>query len=177
MPFQKILVALDRAFQTSLVFEIALEQAQARAGALMIAHILRAETDVQTAPFLGLGTIADVDMYGTLKQLQRERIQHDIQKAKEWLQPYVDQAIAANVPTEMDCRAGEPGVAICETARNWGADLIVMGRRGHQGLKEVVLGSVSNYVLHHAPCSVLIVQGSHSDSSEAKEATQAEVTS
>ncbi len=43
-------------------------------------------------------------------------------------------------------------------ARNCGADVIVMGRRGHSGLSELILGSVSNYVLHHAPCSVLIVQ-------------------
>ncbi|NEO65320.1 MAG: universal stress protein, partial [Moorea sp. SIO4G2] len=37
--------------------------------------------------------------------------------------------------------------------------LIVLGRRGLGGLKEMVLGSVSNYVVHHAPCSVLVVQG------------------
>ncbi|CCQ49032.1 hypothetical protein CWATWH8502_2292 [Crocosphaera watsonii WH 8502] len=37
-------------------------------------------------------------------------------------------------------------------------DVIVMGHRGISGLQEFFLGSVSNYVLHHAPCSVLIVQ-------------------
>lgn len=34
-----------------------------------------------------------------------------------------------------------------------------MGRRGHKGLSEILLGSVSNYVVHHAPCSVLVLQG------------------
>ncbi len=33
-----------------------------------------------------------------------------------------------------------------------------MGSRGLKGLKEMFLGSVSNYVTHHAPCSVLIVR-------------------
>lgn len=47
---------------------------------------------------------------------------------------------------------------ICELARNWNADLIILGRRGRTGLSELLLGSVSNYVLHHAPCSVLTVQ-------------------
>jgi hypothetical protein len=33
-----------------------------------------------------------------------------------------------------------------------------MGKRGHQGLKQMFLGSVSNYVIHHSPCSILLVQ-------------------
>jgi len=37
--------------------------------------------------------------------------------------------------------------------------LVVVGRRGHSGLSELFLGSVSNYVLHRAPCSVLTIQG------------------
>jgi nucleotide-binding universal stress UspA family protein len=44
-------------------------------------------------------------------------------------------------------------------AQIWHADLIVMGRRGVSGMHELFLGSVSNYVTHHAPCSVLVVQG------------------
>ncbi|MCZ8054719.1 MAG: universal stress protein, partial [Microcystis sp. LE19-12.2C] len=47
---------------------------------------------------------------------------------------------------------------ICKVAREENIDLIVIGRRGRSGLGELFLGSVSNYVLHHAPCSVLIVQ-------------------
>jgi nucleotide-binding universal stress UspA family protein len=33
-----------------------------------------------------------------------------------------------------------------------------MGRRGRTGLSELFLGSVSNYVTHHAPCSVLTLK-------------------
>jgi universal stress protein A len=38
------------------------------------------------------------------------------------------------------------------------ADLIVMGTHGRSGLKHVVLGSVAEKVVRHAPCSVLIVR-------------------
>jgi nucleotide-binding universal stress UspA family protein len=47
---------------------------------------------------------------------------------------------------------------ICQVAKDWGAELIMVGRRGNSGLSELILGSVSNYVVHHAHCSVLIVQ-------------------
>ncbi|NEO28803.1 MAG: universal stress protein, partial [Kamptonema sp. SIO4C4] len=35
---------------------------------------------------------------------------------------------------------------------------VIIGRRGRVGLSEILLGSVSNYVLHHAPCAVMVVQ-------------------
>jgi nucleotide-binding universal stress UspA family protein len=53
---------------------------------------------------------------------------------------------------------GDPGHSICESAQNWGADLIVLGRRGRTGFAEAFLGSVSNYVVHHASCSVFVIQ-------------------
>ncbi|WP_442949349.1 universal stress protein [Nostoc sp.] len=47
---------------------------------------------------------------------------------------------------------------------SWGADLIVLGRRGLKGFAELLAGSVSNHVVHHSPCSVLVVQGQYSGS-------------
>jgi nucleotide-binding universal stress UspA family protein len=49
--------------------------------------------------------------------------------------------------------------AIVELAERIGADLIVMGSRGHTGLKHVLLGSVAERTLRSAPCSVLVVRG------------------
>ena len=51
---------------------------------------------------------------------------------------------------------GSPHRKIVETANSIGASLIVLGSRGLTGLK--ALGSVSERVAHHAPCSVLIVR-------------------
>ena len=47
---------------------------------------------------------------------------------------------------------------IVESARDIDADLIVMGSRGMGGFQRFLLGSVSDGVLHHAECPVLIVR-------------------
>lgn len=56
---------------------------------------------------------------------------------------------------------GPPSQAIVEEAENWGADLIVIGSRGLGVWNRLLLGSVSNAVVHHAKCSVEIVRMSH----------------
>ncbi len=48
--------------------------------------------------------------------------------------------------------------AIVDLAEDLGADLIIMGTRGHTGLKHALLGSVAERTLRHAPCSVLTVK-------------------
>lgn len=53
---------------------------------------------------------------------------------------------------------GSPGQEIVEKAEQWGADLIVMGSRGLGVWNRLLLGSVSNAVVHHAKCSVEIVR-------------------
>lgn len=53
---------------------------------------------------------------------------------------------------------GFPDKEIIELAKDWKADLIVVGSHG-RGFWGRLLGSVSDGVVHHAPCSVLIVRG------------------
>jgi len=54
---------------------------------------------------------------------------------------------------------GEPGPAIIEAAVAEAADLLVVGTHGRGRLERLVLGSVSDHVVRHAPCPVLIVPG------------------
>lgn len=53
---------------------------------------------------------------------------------------------------------GGAAQAIVEKAQDWNADLIVVGSHGYGFWSRALLGSVSNSIANHAPCSVLIVR-------------------
>jgi nucleotide-binding universal stress UspA family protein len=57
-------------------------------------------------------------------------------------------------PRVVEGRAGQVLVDAAE-----GADLLVVGCRGHGGLTEALLGSVGQYCVHHASCPVVIMRG------------------
>jgi universal stress protein A len=55
--------------------------------------------------------------------------------------------------------AGTPATAIVETAKAKGCDLIVIGTHGRTGFSHLLLGSVAESVVRHAPCPVMTVRG------------------
>ncbi len=157
--FHKILVALDTSAISKSVFEEALSLAKALQANLILLHVLsQAEEGSPNISllssreyYLGLGISNEV------WEMQRQQWEKFVKQGLEMLQSFADKATAAGVSTEFTQKPGSPGRTICELACN-GVDLIVIGRRGRSGLAELFLGSVSNYVLHHASCSVLVVQ-------------------
>ena len=68
------------------------------------------------------------------------------------------QGLPQGVEVSHEVRSEPPHEAICGAAEARSADLIVTGSRGLTGLKHVVLGSVAERTLRHAPCSVLTVR-------------------
>ena len=69
---------------------------------------------------------------------------------------------ASKVPESINVittsETGSPSVTITDFADEIKADLIVIGSRGLGLVKGVLLGSVSQYVVEHAPCPVLVVK-------------------
>lgn len=63
-----------------------------------------------------------------------------------------------NISTEV--LFGSPESRIVETAEEIKADLIIVGSHGYGSWERLLLGSVSDSVVHHAPCSVLVVRSS-----------------
>ena len=71
----------------------------------------------------------------------------------------VERTAAAIGVTEYESRilVGSAGRAICELAEELAASVVLLGSRGHGGLKRALLGSVSDHVVRHSPCPVLVV--------------------
>ena len=94
-----------------------------------------------------------------------------------------ERAVDVDVPVEERVVYGEPGAKIVEVALDSGVDLIVMGTQGRRGLPRVLMGSVAESVLRHAPCPVLFIKdpsarpicGGDRDPSRAAEATRPNV--
>ena len=157
--YQKILVAVDQSETSQYVFEQGVFLAKACDAELMLLHVLSPLEDPYLSPvFTQPDSIypsvqaAPIDSYmREWEELKKQRL--------DWLRSLSDTAINAGVKAGFTQNLGDAGRIICEVARNWPADLIIVGRRGRTGISEFLLGSVSNYALHHAPCSMLIVQG------------------
>ena len=90
-----------------------------------------------------------------LDEIAEARAQESVNEAKGFLrQRFTNLSIKIDGKVAM----GRPAQLIVEMAESWEADLIVAGSHGHGFWGRLAVGSVSDSILHHAPCSVLIVR-------------------
>ena len=157
--YKKILVAIDMSEMNKKVFTQALALAQMSEATLSLLHILSTEEENSPLP-IPPDLTAMYPVIGNDLTLEswREQWENFEKKGLELLKSRAEEASEAGVSTEFNQIPGNPGRMICKFARDSEVDLIVVGHRGLTGLSEIILGSVSNYVVHHAPCSVMIVQ-------------------
>lgn len=171
--FHKILVAMDSSEISKNAFNEALALAKATGANLMLLHVLSSEEE----GYPEMPNFSSVVYYseagGRIMRVYQERLEAFEKQSLDLLQSHSNKATAVGITADFTQKSGSPGPTICEFARTWDADLIMMGRRGYSGLSELFLGSVSNYVLHHASCSILIVQ-SPKTSPQTQETNQAE---
>ncbi|CAN5681566.1 hypothetical protein BH11MYX3_BH11MYX3_38740 [soil metagenome] len=86
-----------------------------------------------------------------------------ISGAKSQADKVVKEAAAA-LPNQvhMDLVQGAPASVLTSAAERGGHDLIAVGAHGHRGVRRLLLGSVAENTVRHAPCSVLIVHAKRS---------------
>lgn len=142
----KILVAVEDSKYADAITQTLLAQAKPGDTQVCVLHVVE-------PPSLLLGREMggfehDLDQAWQARQNQAEAL---VAKTAQMLRSH-----GLEVTTQVE--QGEPKSQIIDTAEKWGADLVVVGSHGRSGLERFLIGSVSDAVARHAPCSVQIVR-------------------
>jgi len=86
--------------------------------------------------------------------------------AREQAESFAEQSAAlireafpnSNIDLTTQISIGAPEQVLIETAKEWNADLVVVGSHGRGFWGRMLLGSTTDALVHHAPCSVLVVR-------------------
>lgn len=141
MRFKKILVAVD--------FSPPSREAMRTAAALA------AESDAQ----LTIAHFWQVPMLGAELPVQAHYLEAVRADAEQQLAAWKAEAMQlANKPVASVFELGVPWDELVKLLRRDNYDLVVLGTHGRTGLKHVLLGSVAEKVVRHAPCATLVVR-------------------
>lgn len=145
----RIVLAQDGSAQSDHARQLVAGLPWAPGTAVRVVAVLEAATDLVTLPWPGAGTVDVTRLESTARA-----------EIEQMLRATGDRLAGPGRSVEWELVRGNPGEAIVAEARAFGADLVVLGSRGHGRLGSMVLGSVSAHVVDHAPCPVLVVRGS-----------------
>jgi nucleotide-binding universal stress UspA family protein len=141
----RIVVGIDGSEASKEALSWALAEARLRGDTVEAVH-------AWTAPYA-----APTGLPGALVPPVDERMTEAIRNGAEaLLAETVAEAAAGEVAIEQRVVEGPAATALIEAAK--GAELLVVGSRGHGGFTGLLLGSVSDQVASHAPCPVVIVR-------------------
>jgi nucleotide-binding universal stress UspA family protein len=157
--YQRILVALgDEEKVNQALINQAIAIAQGSQGVLNLLHVLfppgAGFPDAMYMTADGMHSTVSTEAF-QLYLHEWQTLQKDNQKA---LDQQANQLMADGFVVEWTQAIGDPARQICKVAATWEADLILLGRHNRSSMTEFFVGSVSNHVVHHAKCSVIVTQ-------------------
>ena len=139
---KRILVPVDGSERSSQAAAFAAELARSTGSSLTLIHVLNAEGMILP----GASALSSEELVAA-----RDRGAEPAFAAAR-------RAIGGGPELDTEATIGKPSMEIIRYAKDNDTDLIVMGSRGRSDVQELLLGSVSAQVIHHAPCSVTIVR-------------------
>jgi nucleotide-binding universal stress UspA family protein len=100
-----------------------------------------------------------VDELATASGRQRAQVQSELELAGQRYLDHLSQlAAAASLSASKVMRHGVTHKEVANLAREQEVDLIVVGRVGSRGPRRILIGSVTERLIEHAPCAVLVVR-------------------
>ncbi len=109
----------------------------------------------QMAPMAAEPFAISAQYYQEMMDLARKQCETFANDSVEQIKKMFPESISS---IETEVRLGAPARVIVDEARDWNADLIVVGSHGRGFWGRLTLGSVSDAIVHHAPCSVLVAR-------------------
>jgi nucleotide-binding universal stress UspA family protein len=124
----------------------------------MIEAIIARKAQFQ-APLTVLHVVnVDKLAFRMIPDFQLDMIRESARKAGEsLLNERQARFVAAGVACEARLEYGPPRETICRIANDEKYDLVILGRRGMGEIRDALFGAVSNHVLHHVRCPVLLI--------------------
>jgi nucleotide-binding universal stress UspA family protein len=135
---KRIVVGVDGSAESAAALEWAVDEARRRGATVEVVHSWHLPTYDATLPIT-----LEPGPFEEGARLTLDRALDDVTPADG----------APKIESRLLC--GPAGPELVDAAK--GADLLVVGSRGHGGFVGMLLGSVSQYVLHHAPCPVVVI--------------------
>jgi len=147
--YEQIVVGTDGSQRAHLAVDAAISLAQQYGATLHVVHAHHVISAAHAAAGADVG-VAPVDVIEANAGIHEE--------GQAICDQAVKRAAQAGINAEAHCVGGDAAEALIHVAETTGADLIVVGNRGMEGVRRFLLGNVPNKISHHAPCSVLIVR-------------------
>ena len=141
----KILLASDGSEDAELAALRAVELAQRTDSELHVVHVGLVPSFLMSDPAT---RTYDRRLYEQIEEESRELLRKLSWRVK----------VAGGTVAGAHLRMGEVDLEIVGLAKELEAGLIVMGCRGHRGIRRTIEGSISDAVIRHAPCPVLVVR-------------------
>ncbi len=123
---------------------------------------LNAGDEIQVISVVDMALPLSIDIYAGY-QPSTEEIESAVKENAEKILETTGNKLRAifaekNITVVTELLTGSPESRIVEKAEEISADLIIVGSHGYNRWERLLLGSVSDSVIHHAPCSVLVVR-------------------
>jgi nucleotide-binding universal stress UspA family protein len=153
--FDSILAPVDGSEHSSRALDVAIQMAKRFQGKLVLIYIYSVTVTpiMMPEPTTSIPGIPMTPPADFSKVIDNAR-----QIGKNVLTRGLEEAKAENVQVESILKEGHVVQEVIKTAREGKFDLIVIGARGMSHIRELLLGSVTDGVIHHATCPVLVVK-------------------